>query len=197
MDLVSLKSFYLLFPPPTSTRFVYLGLLARYATQHVDFLRLNPTSKKKKPTSTPLRIAPIPSEFARKKPISTQLLETHGDVKEAEKKDAEEREGIARREEAAAEVGNQLGLEVRAEKEDGEMSGKEEVEIMPVDAGEIDWFAYYLAVSPRLSLSNPPEPPRHILIALYALPILTVTTLRNSLTTSTSPILSPSTQHRP
>jgi hypothetical protein len=53
-----------------------------------------------------------------------------------------------------------LGMEVRAEKEDGEMSGKEGAEIMPVDAGEIDWFAYYLAVSPYPTLSNPSRPPR-------------------------------------
>jgi hypothetical protein len=87
------------------------------------------------------------------------LLETHGDVKEAEKKDAEEQEGIARREEEAAEVGGELRVEVRAEKEDGEMSGKVGVEIMPVDAGEIDWFAYYLAVSPLLLPLLPKQSP--------------------------------------
>jgi hypothetical protein len=90
-----------------------------------------------------------------------------------------------------------LGLEVRAEKEDGEMSGKEGVEIMPVDAGEIDWFAYYLAVSPRLSLSNPPETPGNILIVLFIADTVLTIIFRNSLTTSTSPILSPSTRPRP
>lgn len=126
--------------------------------QHVDFLRLNPTPKKKKPSkSAPARRAPIPSEFARKKPISTQLLETHGDVKEAEKKDAEEREGIARREEEAAEAGRELGVEVQRTGKDGVVDGKEEEReagIKPVDAGEIDWFAYYLAVSSCRSLSS-------------------------------------------
>lgn len=45
--------------------------------------------------------------------------------------------------------------------EDGKEEGKE-VGIKPVDAGEIDWFAYYLAVSPLL-IPLPPKikrPPR-------------------------------------
>lgn len=121
-------------------------------------------------------------------------------MKEAEKKDAEEREGIARREEEAAEVGGELGLEVRVQGEGDDGDGKEEGKeagIKPVDAGEIDWFAYYLAVSPRLILSNPPETPRNILIVAFIPDDVIILILRNSLTTSTSPILSPSTRPRP
>lgn len=85
-------------------------------------------------------------------------------MKEAEKKDAEVREGIARREEMeAAKVGGagELGVEVQRIGEDEVVDGKE-ARIEPVDAGEIDWFAYYLAVSPLL-IPLPPKikrPPR-------------------------------------
>ena len=68
------------------------------------------------------------------------MLDSHGDIEEAKKRDLAEREGIAQREEAAAAIGGQVGVERKGD-------GSDEVQVRPMDEKEIDWFAYYLAVS--------------------------------------------------
>ena len=68
------------------------------------------------------------------------MLDSHGDLEEAKKRDLAEREDIAQREEAAAAIGGQVGVERKGD-------GSDEVQVRPMDEKEIDWFAYYLAVS--------------------------------------------------
>ena len=129
------------------------------------------------------------------------MLETQGDLKQAEKKDAEEREAIARREEAAAEVGREVGVEVQ--RTGGDVDGKEEGKeggIQPVDAGEIDWFAYYLAVSScrsplKLLIQRCKRRPTDLPLFISFITDTYLTIIRNSLTTSMSPILSLFTRH--
>jgi hypothetical protein len=110
--------------------------------QHVDYLRL-PPKQPQPPKSGEPRRHPAPTDYRRKKPIST--------VNPTQSSHPETPAGVNP---DLIEIKDKEDVDEEVDEVVGKKKGGEKV-MVAVDEDDIDWFAYYLAVSPHLLIGRP------------------------------------------